>query len=251
MQTMQQQKDLYKIQKEKIAEAQKETERQEQMFNDLTSGDPERIRKAAIMAAPKAFAKTQFEKPEESAFAEKLRLAGIDPDTPEGQAYVQKMLTKPMTQVNVGMGKPITAGEFQKETETLISDRMANQIEALVDKGVDIGSAAAAKAAASASPWTSWAVGDINSDETDMYSLIENYGNLLLAAMRGAQVGPMEQTKFEKSLPRLGQKKELFLSNLKITQENIKYLLKRARERRQELGQQPTPMGVPAPAGYE
>lgn len=74
-----------------------------QLSAAMMSGDPEVQRQAYAGIAsmspqmlPKMMA-AQFgrEPTRESAFAEKLRLAGVDPDTPEGQAFVENYLKKP------------------------------------------------------------------------------------------------------------------------------------------------------------
>ena len=49
----------------------------------------------------------------ESALMEKLRLAGIDPSSPEGQEFIRNMLTKPATAINLGGEKE---SEFNKES---------------------------------------------------------------------------------------------------------------------------------------
>lgn len=49
----------------------------------------------------------------ESALMEKLRLAGIDPSSPEGQEFIRNMLTKPATAINLGDKKE---SEFNKES---------------------------------------------------------------------------------------------------------------------------------------
>jgi len=49
----------------------------------------------------------------ESALMEKLRLAGIDPNSPEGQEFIRNMLTKPATAINLGDKKE---SELNKES---------------------------------------------------------------------------------------------------------------------------------------
>ena len=237
MQGMQRQKDLYKLQQEEAERKAMQAEEQRQNLQDLMSGDPERIKKASIRMVPETFAKAQFPQPAKPTPA-MVEAAALPTLPPEQAEYVRRARTTPQVQVGLTTGKPITAGEYRQESEILMSERMANRIEQLIDEGVDTGSKAAVKAAASASPWTSWAAGSVSDNEAEMYSLVENYSNLLLAAMRGAQVGPMEQAKFEKSLPRLGQSEKLFLANLKTTRDNINMLRKRSVGRREELGQE-------------
>ena len=64
--------------------------------------------------------------PRESAFAEKLRLAGVDPTTPEGQERARQLAFKPETVVNVG-SKGAT-----KFSETL-GTKQAEKFSALQD----------------------------------------------------------------------------------------------------------------------
>ena len=66
-----------------------------------------------------------------------------------------------------------------------------------------------------------------------MASMSEQASNLLLQAMRGAQVGPAEQERFERQLPIQGQPIKLFMENLRNTQRNLEILNRRQREMRQ------------------
>ena len=65
-----------------------------------------------------------------SAFAEKLSLAGVDPNTPEGQAFVRDLLTKPESSVNisnvVGGRQPLT-----KPTRNKVQDELRSAEESL------------------------------------------------------------------------------------------------------------------------
>jgi hypothetical protein len=80
--------------------------------------------------------------------------------------------------------------------------------------------------------------------EAEAMALSEKLSTTLLQAIRGAQVGPMEQAKFEKQLPRLGQPESLFNENIKLTRDNLEYLSKRRAELRS--GSQPPP-GIAMP----
>lgn len=68
--------------------------------------------KQAVMAEafPMLAAKQHFTPPpKESGFAEKLRLGNIDPNTPEGQAFVQDVMRRPSASVNIAnIPKPPT-----------------------------------------------------------------------------------------------------------------------------------------------
>ena len=67
----------------------------------------------------------------------------------------------------------------------------------------------------------------LDSREAKAMSLIAGLSNTLLAAMRGAQVGPEEQVKFEQQLLMPGQPIEVQRSNLSRLQENLGYLSRR------------------------
>lgn len=69
--------------------------------------------------------------------------------------------------------------------------------------------------------------GGVSAQEGEMISLTTTLGNDLLDAMRGAQVGPAEQEKFEKQLPMPGQSKRQFLTNMATTYRNLANMSKR------------------------
>ena len=72
----------------------------------------------------------------------------------------------------------------------------------------------------------------LTKDDATMLSLEENLSNQLLQAARGAQVGPQEQTKYERSLPRVDQPRELFLANITTTMDNLATLRRMASQLR-------------------
>jgi len=67
-------------------------------------------------------------------------------------------------------------------------------------------------------------IGELTDSEADVLSIEQNLSNQLLQAMRGAQVGPMEQERFDKSLPRIEQPLALFKANIKTTMQNLETL---------------------------
>lgn len=79
--------------------------------------------------------------------------------------------------------------------------------------------------------------------EAEALSLEEGLSNSLLQAMRGAQVGPAEQVKFERQLPRVDQPKALFMANLRRTKRNLRDLRKKEAELR---GEAPAAQAAPS-----
>ena len=69
-------------------------------------------------------------------------------------------------------------------------------------------------------------VGGLKEPEAEAYALTENLSVSLLAAIRGAQVGPKEQAIFERQLPRLNQPDAVFKNNLELTKRNLDMLSK-------------------------
>jgi hypothetical protein len=81
----------------------------------------------------------------------------------------------------------------------------------------------------------------LSTNDAQVVSLTTALSNQLLAAMRGAQVGPEEQKKFEKQLPMPGQPRKLFEANLLATKRN----LIEVNERKKQL------RGINAPQGIQ
>jgi hypothetical protein len=75
-------------------------------------------------------------------------------------------------------------------------------------------------------------VGNLTDEEADAISIEQNLSNQLLQAMRGAQVGPLEQERFNKSLPQLDQPEALFKANIKNTMNNLNMLQRRIASQR-------------------
>lgn len=111
------------IEKQKQAAAQEQARRQAmpQLMQDLLGAKtPEdKIKAAAGMlqydpGMASGMLSQAFPDPaKQSAFAEKLDLAGIDPGTPEGQQDVRSLLMKPSVSVNVGTTKPLKASDLK------------------------------------------------------------------------------------------------------------------------------------------
>ena len=94
----------------------------------------------------------------------------------------------------------------------------------------------------------------LTKDDAAMLSLEQNLSNQLLQAMRGAQVGPQEQTMYERSLPRVDQPRELFLANITTTMDNLATMRRMAAQLRPvpppgaaSPGRRPEPPAAPKP----
>lgn len=88
----------------------------------------------------------------------------------------------------------------------------------------------------------------ISQDESRAVQLTESLSQQLIAAMRGAQVGPEEEKRFQASLPVFG--KPNFLTNLRTTLDNIAKLENKRRQlRKQPLIQTPTAQTPTQPLG--
>lgn len=82
----------------------------------------------------------------------------------------------------------------------------------------------------------------LTEQEADVLSIEQQLSNQLLQAMRGAQVGPAEQDRFDKQLPRIDQNEEVFKANIKNTMRNLEGLQKRmASQRPIKLGESKSP----------
>lgn len=81
---------------------------------------------------------------------------------------------------------------------------------------------------------------NLTPEEADVLSIEQQLSNQLLQAMRGAQVGPQEQARFDKQLPRVDQPDALFRANISNTMRNLDGLQKRmASQRPIKLGKEP------------
>ncbi len=90
---------------------------------------------------------------------------------------------------------------------------------------------------------TRLATDPLTPNEAKLISSTQALSNQIIQAMRGAQVGPAEQEKFERQLPIPGQPKELFTENLKLSEQTLKMLNKRIAELRGFATTQQTDIG--------
>jgi hypothetical protein len=68
--------------------------------------------------------------------------------------------------------------------------------------------------------------------DVEMMALTENISNQMLQALRGAAVGPAEQERVDKQLPRVGQPKDVFWRNVELSKQNLANIKKYKREAR-------------------
>lgn len=189
---------------------------------------------------------------------------GLKQGTPEYNEFLKQVLLKPDTMINMGgeprvltteektkYGFPVdnvvtltpkgdfkvahkspqvTEGEAKQMANFKLGARMLSEVETLVGSGkVDPSSNSfylRTKAATTplVSGLASMTGNELSANEADVASSLEILSNIMLAAMRGAQVGPEEQKKFNEQLPRIGQSEEIFKANLRKTQENLEEL---------------------------
>lgn len=127
----------------------------------------------------------------------------------------------------VGEAATLTEGEERRFGQGEIALKDIETVENSINSGAvdptDFLRASAAATPAVAGVFEAVGAG-VSEDEARVASAIESLGNTVLAMVRGAQVGPQEQAKFEKQLPRLGQNKALFQANLAATKRNIQFL---------------------------
>jgi len=127
----------------------------------------------------------------------------------------------------VTVAKSLSGEEAKQITSSEIALNMLDTIDHLVNvDGLDVGSEFAAKTFIASSPWLSW-MNTLTPKEAKLASNLENVSNVILAAVRGAQVGPKEKKLFDKQLARGGQDRELFKENLALSQQNLRYMAQR------------------------
>lgn len=196
---------------------------------------------------------------------------GMQPGTPEYTDIMRQAVLKPQVAINQmpkpptgywwadpnnptqGL-KPIEGGPATKPSESEakqrvqqeIGLRLLGEVDALVKGGQETGGMAAMRAFAGSTPMLSWAV-ELSPNEAKTTSNLEQFSNIMLAAMRGAQVGPAEQDRFERQLPRLGQDKALFQANMAASKKNLEALISRMAELRTG---QPVSRPPPPPPGF-
>ena len=165
-----------------------------------------------------------------------LQAAGVDLNTEEGQKTLLDAVMKPSTQVNVGTnmkpptgyrfanpndpqnsriepipGGPATRGTGEQQKKIAAFEGIRGMVGAMQEglkDGVDPNSLSMATTGMlKGVPVMAGIWEGLNGDakkEATFLNETENFGNTALQIMRGAQVGPAEQVKFEKSLPTKG-----------------------------------------------
>ena len=133
--------------------------------------------------------------------------------SPEVQRYDMSQLSA--TQVtNIGQIEPVR--QMLKTIEDLTTGE---------EPAVDVDqSLLGLQAMAEASQFGTLVPGELTEAEARLVGDLERVENTILALARGAQVGPQEQEKFARQLPRVGQDPTLFKQNLEATRRNLEYL---------------------------
>lgn len=138
-----------------------------------------------------------------------------------------------------GPAPAATEGEAKQAGQGEIANLMMDEIQTLLDSGeLDPSDPLTwARSKGSTIPILSKFI-DMTPKEAKAHSNIEGLSNLVLAMIRGAQVGPEEQKLFDRQLPKLGQDKEVFAQNLANTKRNIATMLIKMHELR-NIGEAP------------
>ena len=128
-----------------------------------------------------------------------------------------------------------TAEEAKTSASSETSIKMANELLTMIDEGLDIsgfkGWAEVQRAGAGLQnifldKVMSGLGYDIDSNSARAISLSENLSNTVLQALRGSAVGPAEQDRVDKQLPRPGQPMDVFKQNIILTIENLERINK-------------------------
>ena len=174
--------------------------------------------------------------------------------TPEGVPTTELVIPRLLSdgedipaRITVGEKKPmLTPEEVKQEAQRYIGMQQLDELERLVTgpDAVDLSplNTFAIEARAGVGPLgrvgAALFPGELTEKQARVISIVESLSNQMLAAMRGANVGPEEQAKFERQLPRLGQDPKLFRENIRRTRENLKILSERIRKMRGRGGNQ-------------
>ncbi len=173
------------------------------------------------------------------------------------QGQYNTALTKmgaPSTIVNVAGNRP-EMGEARQIAQTESSLDTIGRLEQLAqDPANFMGPTRAAVGQLESMP----VVGDVLQSQFPMtpgqyetMSLSTQLSNEVIAAARGAQVGPAEQERYERQLPVPGQPMELYMKNLANTRRNLEFLRKRTVELRQLDVDEPDTMEPTEPTTRE
>lgn len=149
----------------------------------------------------------------------------------------------------IGMGARVrprqpTSDEERRETQTVIGLDTLNRLDAVVQENkIKPGFISEGGIAQFLETPTGQVISEIGKTmfgrnievtpaQAEALSLQESLSNQLIAAMRGAAVGPAEQERFERQLPRLTQTPDVFRANIRNTRRNLRLLADRQEKAR-------------------
>jgi hypothetical protein len=176
MQQAKRQRQMYELQVAEQEAKKRALEQQQQNLANLITPGMTPQQEAAIRLAPEAYAKSLLpSSAEPSAFAEKLQMAGIDTNTPEGQQFVRDILKKPVAPtINIGqMNKPLSANDLTKfwDPKTGEGPVPGDTMQDIVTKGLKPKPEFAEKGEARKRIFT-----DLNKAIDEYITLIDKYG---------------------------------------------------------------------------
>ena len=154
--------------------------------------------------------------------------------------YLDGKPVAPFTDKNTLAGRvraktPMTAEEAKQQASAEVSIKMAKDLLGMLESGMDLsgfeGWAEGERAGAGLSNIaldTALNTFGYTSDPQNVkgVAIAENLSNTVLQALRGAAVGPAEQERVDKQLPRPGQPLEVFRQNILLTIENLNMIQK-------------------------
>jgi len=211
--------------------------------------------------------------PQQKPFGKAYTVQGATPEGIPTQEIVFPGSMQAPTEGRITLGTKVpvpSAEEAKKEAQTIMGVSMLDEMNSLVEgkhpefpgQKVDIGPGT--------SGYRKWKAGTgllgefgalvtpgkISGGEGRLLALEESLGNQMLAAFRGANVGPEEQEKFERQLPRSGQNPELFKQNMILTRKNLAELYSRSSKLRGRKGEMLPPIptnigGGNLPPGFQ
>lgn len=153
-----------------------------------------------------------------------MDLHDINPEVPPGT--IANVDDKGKTTI-VSKPRQQTAAEKQSASERTIALEALDRIEALSSE-IDTTDWKIQGNIGGGSLWQRGLAfvtpGDLSKKEADFVADLKQFQKQYIAAVRGANVGPEEEKSMLEALPELGQDKNLFASNIKISRQNLQRL---------------------------